>query len=490
MQNLIVVSNLDDWDLDIAGVEIVQARDYLTDPAYSKLRGVRVFNLARSYRYQRTGYYVSLLAAARGHRPMPDVETIQDMKSRSMLRLAADDLGARIQRSLAPIQSGEFVLTAYFGRNVAARHNRLAGALFQLLPVPFLRASFARDDEGTWSLRGVETIGVADIPESHRPFAREIARDYFAARSRRRGRRPQTVFDLAIFANADEVEPPSDERALKRFVRAGEQLGLAVDIIGPEDMGRIAEYDALFLRETTAVNHRTFRLARRAEGLGLVVMDDSTSILKCTNKVFLAELLQRHGVPAPKTMIVHKGNVDAVLAGIGLPTVLKQPDSSFSRGVTKVETRAELVEQVTRLLGGSDLVLAQAFLPTEFDWRIGVIDGQPLYAARYFMAKKHWQIVKSDEKTGNRSWGNAETVAVELAPPRIVKAAVKAASLIGDGLYGVDVKESEGKAYVIEVNDNPTLEAGREDAILKDELYLRILGVFLERIRRRKDRVR
>jgi len=490
MQNLIVVSNLDDWDLDVEGVQVVHARDYLTDPAYSKLRGVRVFNLARSYRYQRSGYYVSLLAAARGHRPMPDVETIQDLKSRSILRLASDDLGDRIQRSLAPIQSPEFVLSAYFGRNVAHRHDRLAGALFQQFPAPFLRAWFERDDEGVWSLRNVETIGVADVPDGHRPFVREVAHDYFAARGRRTVKRSQSGFDMAIFANPDEVEPPSDERALRRFVRAGEQIGLAVEVIGPEDVGRIAEFDALFLRETTAVNHRTFRLARRAEALGLVVMDDPASILKCTNKVFLAELLQRHGVPAPRTMIVHKGNVDRVLPEIGLPAVLKQPDSSFSRGVVKVESGEELEDQVTRLLGGSDLVLAQEFLPTEFDWRIGVIDGHPLYAARYFMAKKHWQIVKSDEETGHRRWGNAETVPVELAPTPVVKAAVKAASLIGDGLYGVDVKEAGGKAFVIEVNDNPNLDAGCEDAVLKDELYLRILRVFLERIRRRKDGAR
>ena len=92
---------------------------------------VRVFNLARSYRYQRTGYYVSLLAAARGHRPMPDVEAIQDLKSRTVLRLASEDLLDLVQRSLHPIQSDHFVLSAYFGRNLPKRHDRLAAALCQ-----------------------------------------------------------------------------------------------------------------------------------------------------------------------------------------------------------------------------------------------------------------------------------------------------------------------------------------------------------------------
>ncbi len=488
MQNLIVVNNPEEWDLDVEGVQVVPAREYLTDPTYSKLRGVRVFNIARSYRYQRTGYYVSLLAAARGHRPLPDIETIQDLKSRSVVRLASDDVDELAQRCLAPLQSREFVLSVYFGHNMAQRHDRLAAALFQQFPAPFLRAQFERDEgDGRWELRNIDSIGVGDIPEAHRPYVRQVAHDYFAARSRRHVRRASSGYDLAILVNPEEAEPPSNERAIKRFVKAGEQVGLGVDVIGPDDLGRIAEYDALFLRETTAVNHRTFRAARRAEGLGLVVMDDPASILRCTNKVFLAEVMERNGVPAPRTLIVHKYNVDSIRSTIGLPAVLKQPDSSYSRGVVKVETPEELEEEVARLLGGSDLVVAQEYLPTEFDWRIGVLDGHPFYASRYFMAKDHWQIVKRDEKGEGEDWGVPETLPVEMAPTPIVKAAVKAAALIGDGLYGVDVKESGGKPFVIEVNDNPTIDAGFEDAVLKDELYLRIMRVFLERIRRRKE---
>ena len=56
----------------------------------------------------------------------------------------------------------------------------------------------------------------------------------------------------------------------------------------------------------------------------------------------------------------------------------------------------ELREQIAPLLADSDLVIAQEFLPTAFDWRIGVLDGQALYACKYFMAKGHWQIVKRD----------------------------------------------------------------------------------------------
>src|SRR5690606_411259 len=95
-------------------------------------------------------------------------------------------------------------------------------------------------------------------------------------------------------------------------------------------------------------------------------------------------------------------------------------------------------------------------------------------------------IIKQDAGDQNSRYGKFETLPVEMAPRRAVAAALKAANLVGDGLYGVDVKQSDGVFRVIEVNENPNIDAGCEDAILKDELYRRIMAVFLRRIERRK----
>ncbi len=87
-------------------------------------------------------------------------------------------------------------------------------------------------------------------------------------------------------------------------------MGLSTELIEKDDFGRLAEFDALFIRETTSVNHHTYRFARRAMAEGLVVVDDPDSILKCTNKVFLAELLERHKIATPRTLIVHRDNLE------------------------------------------------------------------------------------------------------------------------------------------------------------------------------------
>ncbi|MBM3290019.1 MAG: RimK family alpha-L-glutamate ligase, partial [Candidatus Hydrogenedentes bacterium] len=208
--------------------------------------------------------------------------------------------------------------------------------------------------------------------------------------------------------------------------------------------------------------------------------------VKCGNKVYLAELLDLHRVRVPKTLIVHKGNQEEVLHTIGLPCILKQPDSSFSQGVHKATTEEELHVILENLLDESDLVIAQEFLPTDYDWRIGVLDGKPLYACRYHMAEKHWQIQRRDDK-GKTHYGKVDTLPVDDAPEHVVTTALRASKLIGNGFYGVDLKESGRRTYVIEVNDNPSVEAGFEDRVLKDDLYLRVMEVFLERIEAQKE---
>jgi glutathione synthase/RimK-type ligase-like ATP-grasp enzyme len=480
MTALIVVERPENWPLEIPGTEVVTASDYLTDARFVELKRAKVFNLCRSYGYQSAGYYVSLLAEARGHKPLPSVMTMQDLQQASLVRIASETIEELVRKTLAPIKSDRFVLSIYFGRNMAKRYDRLSRALFNHFPAPLLRAEFVH--AGQWRLEKLSVIASHEIPESHRPFVIEQARRFF--------RRPQRAdvqrarYDLAILVNPDEVDAPSDEKAIQRFLRAARKVGFDAWVIGKEDFGRIAEFDALFLRETTSVDHYTYRFARRAEAEGLVVIDDPQSIVRCTNKVYQAELFEQNDIGCPKTLVVDQESAEEVAAKLGLPCVLKKPDSSFSAGVVKADTAAELAAHLHQFLGESELVIAQEFAKSDFDWRVGVMDGEALYVCRYHMARGHWQIQKATSGAG-RLYGKTETLAVKDAPKTIVDLAVRATRLIGNGLYGVDIKDVDGRLLVMEVNDNPSIEAGTEDAVLKDELYLVIMQSIYDRLERR-----
>lgn len=482
MHILIVVNDPEDWTLSIPGVELVDARSYLTDPRYAQMRRTRVFNLCRSYGYQSVGYYVSLLGEARGHKPQPSVAIIMDMKLTALTRLYTEELDDILQKALQPIRSRSFTLSIYFGANMAKRYERLSRQLFDLFPAPLLRVHFKREEDG-WRLSQVAPLPAADMPASHRSFASEAASKYFARNPKKR-RKEAMRYNMAILHSPEDDHKPSNSRAIARFIKAARACSIEAEIIGRGDIGRLSAFDALFIRDTTSVTHYTYRFSRRARAEGLAVLDDPDSILRCTNKVYLAQLLERHRLPAPKTLIVHKDNVEDIIPTLGLPVILKQPDSAFSVGVVKAESEVALRQMVSMLLERSELIVAQKFSPTDFDWRVGVLDGEPLYACKYHMAKDHWQIIKVDGK-GESDYGRCETMAVEDAPKDVIDIAVRASNLIGDGLYGVDLKQFAGKTYVIEVNDNPNIDAGYEDSVLKDQLYHRVMTSFLRRIENR-----
>ncbi|HEX7971734.1 MAG TPA: RimK family protein [Thiobacillus sp.] len=485
MSILIVVDDPRAWPLDIPDIDVVPARAYLTDPAYGEGRSAKVFNLCKSYRYQSLGYYVSLLGEARGHKPLPRVSTMEDLQSQNLVRLLTENLDELVQKMLAPIKSDTFELSIYFGRNVASRYDALSHQLFSLLQAPLLRAHFERHRD-LWRLRSVRAIAASDIPPSHQAFVVEAATAYFMGHRRRPRKRTPPRFGLAILHDPGNPEQPSNRRALQQFEKAAVEVGLEVEYLTRTDLGRLSEFDALFIRDTTFANHYTYRFARRASAEGLVVIDDPDSILKCNNKVYLAELLARHTIPAPRTLMVHHDNVDQIVPSLGLPCVLKQPDSSFSLGVTRVESAPELLVQVEALLKKSELVVAQEYLPTEFDWRVGILDRRPLFVCKYFMAAGHWQIVRHETDRQGYKEGPVKAVAVAEAPEEVVKIALKAANLIGDGLYGVDIKQVGNRCCVIEVNDNPNIDAGNEDGVLKGALYREIMGSFVRRIEARK----
>ncbi|MEY3201857.1 MAG: hypothetical protein RIR70_1407 [Pseudomonadota bacterium] len=485
---LVVIAHRAEWPGEFPGAPIVSAKDYLTDPAFGIERGIRVFNLCAPFAYQRLGYYVSLLAEARGHKPLPRVATIEDLKSPNLVRAITHDLEALADRALAPIKTSPFELSIYFGRNLASRYDTLCKHIFEALPAPLMRAQFERRDN-RWRIRAVTPIGPNEVPLAHREFFLEAARLFFTGRAPRIKKREDARFVLGILHDEANPEPPSNARALQKFSQAADALGLKVEFLNRNDYGRLAQFDALFVRDTTEVNHYTYRFARRAASLGLVVIDDPDSILKCNNKVYLAEVLSRHDIPTPKTLLIHRDNVPQILRELHLPVVLKQPDSAFSLGVAKAENERDIKQHLGRLLAKSDLVIAQEWLPTTFDWRVGVLDRRVLFVARYYMVPGHWQIVRHGVGAGYQE-GATEAVAISQAPEEVVSLALKSANLIGDGFYGVDIKQCGQRFYVIEVNDNPNVDAGNEDGVLRDALYREVMGTFLRRLEKRRARLR
>src|SRR3954452_6495731 len=150
MKTLIVTEQKQPW-FEVPDADVVAARRYLAEPDSGREADVRVLNFCRTGRYQGRGYYVSLLAEARGQRPLPDVKTVEDLKSEAHVQALSAQLESLVQETLHHDESDRFELDVYFGKDPAQRHQALAEQLFAKVCAPLLRALFRRD-EGRWHL--------------------------------------------------------------------------------------------------------------------------------------------------------------------------------------------------------------------------------------------------------------------------------------------------------------------------------------------------
>src|SRR3954469_3388488 len=126
MNAVIVADQKQPW-LEIPGATVITAERYLAETdSGGPEASVRVLNLCRTDRYQGRGYYVSLVAEARGQRPLPDVTTVEALKSEARVRALSSELEALVHKMLRHDESDRFELDVYLGKDPAERHPVLA----------------------------------------------------------------------------------------------------------------------------------------------------------------------------------------------------------------------------------------------------------------------------------------------------------------------------------------------------------------------------
>lgn len=477
MKQLLVVEQLNYWQQDLPGIDVILSTAYLTSSSF--LNGYeRVINLCDLDRHQGQGHYVSMLADARGHRPLPSTKEVEELHLPTIAQIISEEINDAIQIDLVYEQQDSISFRVYFGQEPNQKYAELARRIFSLVGVPLLDVKFRRE-HNLWYLNSVQSVPLKDITSDERTFIAHALREYCMVQECTTKSERKKI-SVAILYGGPAEDSPSNSEALEKFASAGLRLGMDVQFIGGQDIDRLAEFDALFIRDTTNLNHYTYEFSSRASALGLIVIDDPDSILRCNNKVYLHELLARFVVSTPKTVMVHRGNVDLIVPTLSLPCILKQPDSAFSLGVTKVTSEEELRGTLDKLFEHSDLIIAQEYMPTDFDWRIGILDRRVLYACQYHMAPGHWQVIKRNED--GRVEGKTRAIPVSEVPSIVIFTALKAANLVGSGFYGVDLKHNDIGCFVMEINDNPNVDFGNEDGILGDALYLEIMASIKRRV--------
>lgn len=210
----------------------------------------------------------------------------------------------------------------------------------------------------------------------------------------------------------------------------------------------LEDFDALIVRRTPkgSAEQIVFRMdvLHRLENLGIRTLNPASSIEKCADKFYACSLLEDEGVPVPRTIVAEKRK-DAEKAFEELKEVVVKPlFGSLGTGMLKVDDEDMAYRLFSALEFGRNIFYIQEFIPHENrDIRAFILDGKVL--ASMERKGENW-------KTNIAKGGKAQTCDLS---PKLKEISIKSAEVLGCEYAGVDIIESDGDPYVIEVNAIP-----------------------------------
>src|SRR5436189_4079947 len=238
-------------------------------------------------------------------------------------------------------------------------------------------------------------------------------------------------------------------------VRMAGELGAAAEVVHAADriveLSKVrVEHDLYVLRHTSS--GFSLSLAGALHELGAAIVNPYPVSTALRDKIIASRILQAAGVPTPDTYIASHPSQLLPLLELG-PLVVKPYQGAGGHDVRIVRSDIELAE----VNCGREPVFAQRYVPNDGrDRKIYAIGGQ------IFGVKKVFPRRTEEEKQG------------EPFPlsPELRDLALRCGRAFGIDLYGVDIIESEGKPYGVDMCSIPGFKGVPDaPAILAEYFY-------------------
>jgi len=221
------------------------------------------------------------------------------------------------------------------------------------------------------------------------------------------------------------------------------------------------DFDAVIPRIGASVTFYGTAVLRQFETMGVYCVNDSVALTRARDKLRSLQLLSRKKVGIPVTAFARSpDDVNALIKEVGgTPLVIKLLEGTQGIGVVLAENKKAAQSVIEAFMGLNTNILVQEFIKEAdgMDVRCFVIGGRVVAA----MERKG---ADGDFRSNLHRGGTASVVKLTAAERRT---AVKAATVMGLNVCGVDILRSERGPLVMEVNASPGLE-GIETATGKD----------------------
>ena len=227
-------------------------------------------------------------------------------------------------------------------------------------------------------------------------------------------------------------------------------------------------FDTVIPRIGASVTFYGTAVLRQFEMMGVYPLNESVAITRSRDKLRSLQLLARKGIGRPVTGFAHSpDDVQDMLKMVGgAPAVIKLLEGTQGIGVVLAETEKAAESVIEAFMGLKANILIQEYIKEAggSDIRCLVVGGKVVAAMK--------RQGKEGEFRSNLHRGGSASL-VRLTPEER-STAVRAASIMGLNVCGVDILRSNHGPVVMEVNSSPGLE-GIENATEKD-----VAGLIIE----------
>jgi ribosomal protein S6--L-glutamate ligase len=253
----------------------------------------------------------------------------------------------------------------------------------------------------------------------------------------------------------------------KRLIESCEQRGHEVIVVDPmrcalhmsqnkpmiHHKGEpLPAVDAVIPRIGASITFYGLAVLRQFEMMGAYVANESNGIMRTRDKLRAHQLMSRYGIGMPDTWFMKSlKDLSPVLDDLGEgPYIAKLLEGTHGKGVLKLDSKKNALPTIEALMSLNANLMMQEFIAEAKgeDIRIFVI-GNKVHAAMKRTAK-------SGEFRSNLHLGGTAS-RVELTPEE-KSMALKAVSIMGLSVAGVDLMRSDKGPMVLEVNSSPGLE--------------------------------
>lgn len=119
-----------------------------------------------------------------------------------LAKIISLEIDADLQQHLKEIKSKEFILSIYFGHNIAKKYERLCQQIHKLFPAPLIRVCFQFNKK--WHVKHIAPISISDVPPEHQSHLQEFAKTYFNKKRFHTAKLAKKPYDMAILINPTE----------------------------------------------------------------------------------------------------------------------------------------------------------------------------------------------------------------------------------------------------------------------------------------------